>query len=144
MVGEERQLLLDTHALIWLAEGMITPELGDRLSRAAQVERLYVSTATALEIGFLSRPERQPDRRLVFPPDAATWFGRLVERARLRVAELTPEIAIRSSFLPGEFHRDPIDRLLITTARELDLDLVTRDSAILKYSARGHVRTLAC
>jgi PIN domain nuclease of toxin-antitoxin system len=46
--------------------------------------------------------------------------------------------------LPGPVHGDPADRILIATARALDLTIVTRDSAILDYSARGHVRALPC
>lgn len=118
--------------------------LGRRLTDAANEDRLYISPATALELGFLSRPERPPHRRLVLAPDPLSWFLRLVERSRLRLAEFTPAIAIRSSFLPGEFHKDPLDRLLVATARELDLTLVTRDAAILAYSSAGHVQTLRC
>jgi PIN domain nuclease of toxin-antitoxin system len=30
---------------------------------------------------------------------------------------LTAEIAVESSFLPGDFHGDPADRLIVATAR---------------------------
>jgi len=46
--------------------------------------------------------------------------------------------------LPQLIHKDPIDRILIATARENDLTIITRDRAILSYGAAGHVRTLAC
>ncbi|MNF14334.1 hypothetical protein D3C80_2165180 [compost metagenome] len=49
-----------------------------------------------------------------------------------------------SSNLLQPVHNDPIDRILIATAREYDLTIITRDRAILDYGAAGHVRTLAC
>ena len=57
---------------------------------------------------------------------------------------LTADILIDSSLLPGEIHGDPADRIIIATARALDLTVVTRDRHILDYAARGHVRALAC
>ena len=144
MSAEETGLLLDTHAAIWLAEGTLDQRLGAELTDAATDDRLFVSPATALEIGFLTRPSCPPARRLDLLPDPVTWFSRFLIETRSRLAELTPQIAIRASFLPGEFHKDPIDRLLVATARDLRLILVTRDAAILAYSATGHVRTLPC
>jgi PIN domain nuclease of toxin-antitoxin system len=51
---------------------------------------------------------------------------------------------VASSFLPQPVHNDPADRILIATAREQNLTIITRDRAILSYGAAGHVRTLAC
>jgi PIN domain nuclease of toxin-antitoxin system len=46
--------------------------------------------------------------------------------------------------LPGELHADPADRLLIATARQLGVPLVTRDRRILDYAAQGHVDAIPC
>jgi PIN domain nuclease of toxin-antitoxin system len=62
----------------------------------------------------------------------------------VRVEALSPEVLIESSFLPGDLHRDPADRILIATARRSDLTLVTRDQTILRYAREGHVRAIAC
>lgn len=35
--------------------------------------------------------------------------------------------------LPGTFHRDPADQIIVATARVLDAPLVTMDSKILAY-----------
>jgi PIN domain nuclease of toxin-antitoxin system len=55
-----------------------------------------------------------------------------------------PEVALSAAYLPGDFHRDPADRLLIATARELDVPLVTRDRRILDYAGQGHVDAIPC
>ena len=62
----------------------------------------------------------------------------------ISVADLTPEIAVECHHLPGCPHNDPADRILVATARQERMTLVTRDRAILDYAARGHVRALAC
>jgi len=62
----------------------------------------------------------------------------------VRLAPLTPEIAIESSFLPPPLHTDPADRLLIATARALQMPIVTRDSRILNYARAGFVEAIPC
>ena len=62
----------------------------------------------------------------------------------MRLAELSPEILIASSFLPGTPPKDPADRILLATARDLGATLVTRDRAILAYGESGQINTLAC
>lgn len=47
--------------------------------------------------------------------------------------ELTPQIAIESTRLPGEFHRDPADQIIVATARVYDCPLLTVDVKILRY-----------
>jgi len=54
-----------------------------------------------------------------------------------------PRTVIDSCRLPGVFHADPADRLLVATARSANAVLVTRDRKILDYAAEGHVRVLA-
>ena len=52
--------------------------------------------------------------------------------------ELTPRIAVASTKLPGEFHPDPADQIIVATAREYDCELLTVDRKILQYA---HVKT---
>jgi PIN domain nuclease of toxin-antitoxin system len=49
------------------------------------------------------------------------------------------DIAVKSIELPGEFHKDPADRIIVATARKLGAPLVTVDDRIRSYP---HVRTL--
>ena len=62
----------------------------------------------------------------------------------IREAALTPEIAVDASYLPGDLHGDPADRLLVATARHLGIPLVTRDAKLIAYAERGFLRVLAC
>jgi PIN domain nuclease of toxin-antitoxin system len=54
--------------------------------------------------------------------------------------DLTPRIAVASTELPGSFHRDPADQIIVATARVHGLPLLTSDERILNYP---HVQTLA-
>lgn len=71
-------------------------------------------------------------------------FSGFLKLPGVQALELTADILIDSSLLPGELHGDPADRIIITTARALDLTVVTRDRHILDYADRGYVRALAC
>jgi PIN domain nuclease of toxin-antitoxin system len=46
--------------------------------------------------------------------------------------------ALESSYLPGTFHRDPADQIIVATARVHNLILLTSDRKILDYP---HVKT---
>lgn len=56
----------------------------------------------------------------------------------IQLIDLTPRIAIASTQLPGRFHRDPADQILVATARIYDVELATSDYKIQQYA---HVRT---
>ena len=47
------------------------------------------------------------------------WTKRALDTPGMSLAPLTREAAVESSFLPGQFHGDPADRLLVATARHL-------------------------
>jgi PIN domain nuclease of toxin-antitoxin system len=62
----------------------------------------------------------------------------------IRPAPFTPDIAIAASCLPGRIHGDPADRMIVATARRLDIPVVTRDTRILAYARHGHVVAIRC
>ena len=80
----------------------------------AQASRsgIYVSAITAWEVATLVRKERY--RLLVSPK---IWFSRLLALVGIRLAELTPEVLIDSTELPGTPPADPADRMIVATAR---------------------------
>ena len=72
-------------------------------------------------------------------PDPKTWFARLASGPGIRPVALTASIAIDAYHLPGTFHADPADRMLVATARRLAIPIVTRDRKIIAYAEAGHV-----
>jgi len=134
-------LLLDTHAAIWITEDRpLASAAVAALDAAYQAGSLVlVSAITAWEVGLLVARNRI---RLVAKPEH--WFQRLLAIPGRRLAELSPDILIASSFLPGEPPRDPADRILLATARDLGATLITRDRLLLRYGEEGQVSTIAC
>jgi PIN domain nuclease of toxin-antitoxin system len=134
-------LLLDTHAAIWIVRNdPLAPRATEALNSVKQTAgAVLVSAITAWEIGLLvSR------RRLNLLMEPQRWFARLLSVPGMRLAELSPAILIASSFLPGTPPRDPADRIILATARDLGATLITRDRELLKYGEEGRVSTIAC
>jgi len=136
-----RPLLLDTCAAIWLAEDApLSDAAVTALDTAAdRGEKLYVSPWTAWEIGMLSARGR-----LSLSVSPQHWFRRLLAVPLVTLADLNADILIASSYLPADRLRDPADRIVVATAREMGLTLLTRDRLILDYAAKGHVAAIAC
>lgn len=134
-------LLLDTCAAIWMAQGaFLEPVALEAMTRANEQRRpLRLSLITAWELGFLARSGKAA---MAAAPQAV--FQAFLDLPGVQAQPLTAEILIGSSLLPGQVHGDPADRILIATARALDLTIVTRDRNILTYAEQGHVRALPC
>jgi PIN domain nuclease of toxin-antitoxin system len=134
-------LILDTCAAIWIvSDAALAPKAVDALDRARdEREFVYVSPITAWEIALLA-----VKGRFASPHTPKVWFSRLMAIDMFRLAELSPSILIDSCSLPGSPPRDPGDRIILATARELDLTIMTRDRSILAYGQAGQVRAMAC
>lgn len=133
-------ILLDTCAILFVAnDSRISDEAGTEISDAAHDGRLYVSPMSAWEIGV-----GVAKNRLKLPLDALGFFQRFVRSMDAQLSVISPEILVASSNLPGRLHGDPMDRILISSARALEMVLVTSDEKILEYGADGHVLTLEC
>ena len=133
--------LLDTCALIYLAhDEPVSIVAGNTLRDLPPFSSsVFVSAFSAWEIGILVGKGR-----MNITKRPVVWFDDVVNKMGARVAEVSTSILVASSFLPEPIHSDPADRILIATARENDLTIITRDRAILAYGAAGHVKTLAC
>lgn len=77
--------------------------------------------------------------RLRFTIDAQDWIGRSEALPFFHFVAVDNAIAIRSVRLPGLFHTDPADRIIVATAMMLGATVISSDTKILKYS---HVKTI--
>jgi PIN domain nuclease of toxin-antitoxin system len=122
------KILLDTHVWIWSQE---KPEkLGPATRDAVGDESngLVVSSVSSLEMARLVW-----GGRLSLAGRLQTWIDSALDALLADTIPLTHEIALAAYDLPGEFHRDPVDRMLVATARVHDLTLATADERILAY-----------
>ena len=127
------RVLLDTHVWIWTQE---QPErLGPRTKRlliGAEHENAVCPIST-LEI---SRLVAATEIRLSMP--LAEWIVESMADLAAQTVSMSHEVAMEAYALPGTFHKDPADRILVAVARRNGLTLVTADDRILSYP---HVRT---
>jgi PIN domain nuclease of toxin-antitoxin system len=82
-------------------------------------------------------------KRIVLGSPPIEWAHKGLRDLSASLVDITGDIAIESSFLPGDFHGDPADRILVATARSKGLILLTKDKAILRYSSAHFVQTIA-
>ena len=129
-------ILLDTCAVLWLANG----EPLEPAARKAVVEgERHVSPITAWEIANLVRKNRIS---LTMPVGA--WIERAFRGIGAKELELNTRLLIESCALPGAPPNDPADRIIVASAREQNLIILTRDAAILGYAALGHAKAVRC
>jgi len=136
-----RPLLLDTCAVIWMTEKAPLAPAAIEALRASNERAVitFISPITAWEISILSSRGRV---QMLIKPER--WFANLFEVPGVRLADMPPEILIASSYLPGDPPRDPADRIIVATARDLGATLITRDRALLGYGEQGHVNVVEC
>ncbi len=135
----DRPILLDTHAALWLTRAELAPKAVALLRAAADdAIPILISPISAWELGLLVALGR-----VALPSSPADWLDEVIE-VGASWASLTPRLLIEASFLPGQIHRDPADRILAATARAFGYRLMTRDRALLAYAEAGHLQALAC
>lgn len=122
-------VLLDTHAIMWIAAN--APQLGSQASvlalRAVADERLAASAFSFWELALLAKKGRL---NLGRPANA---FRQFVLDQGIREIPLTGAIGIAAVELP-DLHADPADRIIVATALAYDATLITADERILNWN----------
>jgi PIN domain nuclease of toxin-antitoxin system len=129
-------IVLDTHALVWWATGdkELSRKARAMIERELDGGQIVISAISGWEIAMLVQRER-----LVLTMDVATWLATVEQIEAVHFVPVDVEVGLKSVDLPGEFHKDPADRMIVATARKLAAPLVTRDEKIRAYA---HVKTI--
>jgi len=123
-------IVLDTHIWVWWVHGDSSlPASVRTLLDASEQTGIAVSAISCWEVAKLV--ERG---RLTLPCPVFDWLQQARAYPGVRFIELSPRICVEPTQLPGEFHRDPADQIIVATARVLDAPLVTVDGKILQYA----------
>jgi len=129
-------IILDTQAWLWWLHdpARLSRRSRSKIQSAEKGKGIRVSVISVWEIAVKTHLGK-----LKFPLEINEWFERARSYPNLVVDPLSPLDAIASTQLPGRFHKDPADRMIIAMARRHGAPLVTSDSRIRAYP---HVETI--
>jgi len=118
--------LLDTHLLLWLAEGTASRNIR-KVVESATAE-LYFSAASILEVAIKNNLKRAD-----FQVDPHVFRRGLTDNGYVEL----PINSIHAAYVVNleEHHKDPIDRLLIAQATVEGITLLTSDAMIARYAS---------
>lgn len=129
-------ILIDTHVLIWWLKG--GEKLSVKAKKAIKKEEVSgevcISSISMWETAMLVKEDK-----IDIAKDFEEWIKDLKSVDFLRFVPVDNKIAIESVFLPKFKHKDPADRIIVATAKELDCPLVTSDKKLLNYP---HIKTI--
>ena len=122
-------LLLDTHVWWWsVSEPAHLSSIAVERILATRPSQRAIASISLWELAML-----ESKQRIELDIPVAVWLSRAVKKTGITIIDLTPTIAADSCNLPGSFHKDPADRIIVATARIHGLTLLTRDQKILEY-----------
>jgi PIN domain nuclease of toxin-antitoxin system len=130
-------IVIDTHVLLWWTssqDGKLTKTAVNNIEANLADGEILISAITSWEIGMLLQKGR-----LVLSMPITDWLAVVASIERIRFVPVDNDIAVHSTSLPGEFHKDPADRMIVATARHFNAPLITADEKIQKYE---YVQTL--
>ncbi len=122
-------IVLDTHIWIWWVHG--TPRLDKKqieIITAHENNLIGISAISCWEVAKLVEYGR-----LTLPYPTLEWIELALSYPGVKLLPLTPQIIVESTQLPGTFHRDPADQIIVATARIFQCPLVTLDRKIIAY-----------
>lgn len=117
-------ILFDTHAWIWwTAESDKLSKTAKEAAEKAQI--LGVSIISCWEVAMLAAKQR-----IAFFTDPKSWMSKALSRPHIKLLDLDLDIVTEATRLPGVFHGDPADRLLVSTCLKHGIPLITKDEKI--------------
>jgi PIN domain nuclease of toxin-antitoxin system len=129
-------IIIDTHVWLWLLHD--PSQLSNAAREQIEIEEaqngILVSAISVWEIAVKSSLGK-----LALPLPIEDWYALAKIHSGIVIEALNPEDAISSTQLPGDFHKDPADRIIVAMARRYDVPLITCDNNILRYP---HVKTI--
>jgi len=122
-------IIIDTHIWIWWVTNSVSLSAAHRNFLEKQNEdEIAINIISCWEIAKAVEKER-----LQLNISVEQWLKEAIEFYNVTIIPLDIPIIIESTRLPGDFHKDPADQLIVATARVLDVPLMTADEKILKY-----------
>ncbi len=128
-------IVLDTHAWWWTVSepGQLSPK-ARQLIRKTPSEQRAIASISIWEFAMMVTRGRI---KLSISPDE--WLDYAINKTGITILYLNSKIALESCNLPGDFHKDPADRIIVAATRVSRSKLITKDQKIIEYP---HVTTV--
>ena len=123
-------IVLDTQAWLWwtMDPSQLSHPAKTAIQQAEKADGMRVSVISAWEIAL-----KQRIGKLALSVTIDEWYRQASRYPNLVVEPLCALDAISSTRLPGDFHKDPADRMIVAMARRYECNLVTSDKLIQRY-----------
>ena len=123
-------ILLDTHAWIWFLSNpeKLSASAIEKIDSAVKKQQIFVSTISVWEMAMLVNKGR-----LTLSMHVEEWIHIAEKLPFLHFVHIDNNIALQSVNLPGKFHNDPADRIIIATAIYLKAPVISKDRRIRNY-----------
>lgn len=126
-------IILDTHAWIWWTSE--SPNLSENAVVAIKnASQIGIPAICCWELAML-----ESKKRIGLNMDAQVWIDLALQKEKVQLIPLSPEIAVLSTRLPEDFHGDPADRLIVASSLVYKAPLISKDN---KISSCNFVRTI--
>ncbi|MBI4645452.1 MAG: type II toxin-antitoxin system VapC family toxin [Bacteroidia bacterium] len=122
-------ILLDTHIWVWWVNE--DPSLIKK--HRSLLENLNLGEAAISIISCWEIAKKVEVEKLKLKKPVSDWLEIAIKSSAVAIIPIDLKIILDSTSLPGKFHKDPADQLIVATARVLDISLLTADEKILKY-----------
>jgi len=124
-------IVLDTHVLLWWVSDpeKLSKKAQQRINQEQKDGTILISSISIWEIAMLVSK-----KKLALAMDTNRWIETIEALPFVTFVPVDNTIAIKSVTLPGELHANPADRIIIATAREKGIPLITCDEKIRNYS----------
>ena len=122
-------IVLDTHVWWWsISEPAQLSRKARQLITKIPPEQRAIASISIWEFAMMVTRGRI---EMTISPDE--WLDYAINKTGLMILELNSKIALESCNLPGNFHKDPADRIIVATARVSRSQLITKDQKIIEY-----------
>ena len=138
MSNNIERLTLDTHVIIWYVEGIkLSQKQVELINHFRAKNELFISNITIWEIAMLASAGK-----INFAVSFDNWMSKLLSIPGLNLIALSPEILIASCQLLHYECKDPADRMIIASCRQINSHLMTFDQEMISYGCQGYLKVI--
>lgn len=120
-------IVFDTHAWIWWVNGSDAMPVS-ALQVIESADSIGIPAICCWELAMLVEK-----KRVGLSMDVEVWIDLALQQPKVELLPLTPEVAVLSTRLPGGFHGDPADRLIVASSLSRNAPLLTKDRKITEW-----------